>query len=248
MANTELQLEVAMRDQIIHRQRDAQRNLWNMLMGLGLDKKRLLDLAAWQGIPIQDYMMTPYMGFSNKCQSPSLTFSRYVPSVTSPYSSLSCRTSPSNIEHYQSFENRSFRSGNWNSFCREEHHTSYYFLSNDPSPSAQPPRRNSECWVRDTSGLCFDSPGTNPQNLQDSYAEVESRSTPCESCSSGGARNLGYQHEVCFGKFLPSCCTYITCVHRSVHRITKKETLIWKIYFSVGFCCFIMLILSAGIK
>lgn len=210
MANTELQLEVAIRDQVIHHQRDAQRNLWNLLMGLGLDERRLSDIAAWQGIPIQDYMMTPYMGFSNKCQSPNATFHRYVPTITSPCTSLSYSTSSSNVEHYQNFDNGPLRRGNWNSFRREEHHTSYYFLSDNSSPSAQQLRRNSECWVRDSSRLCFDSPNTNPRNSQGSYAEVESRPQTCRSCSSGGARNLGDRHEVCPRKFLPSCCPFLS--------------------------------------
>lgn len=55
MANTELQFEMARRDQIIHNQREAQRNLWNLLMGLGLDEKQILDLAAKQGITIEDW-------------------------------------------------------------------------------------------------------------------------------------------------------------------------------------------------
>ncbi|KAA8531497.1 hypothetical protein F0562_006150 [Nyssa sinensis] len=49
MANTELQFEMAMRDQIIHNQREAQRNLWNLLTGLGLDEKRISEFAAKQG-------------------------------------------------------------------------------------------------------------------------------------------------------------------------------------------------------
>ncbi|PKI46560.1 hypothetical protein CRG98_033051, partial [Punica granatum] len=192
MANTELQLEVAMRDQIIHRQRDAQRNLWNLLMGLGLDERRLLDLAAWQGIPMEDYMMAPYMGLSNKNQSPNPAVHRYIPS---PCTSLSYSTSSSNFEHYQNFENGSMRRGNWNSFCREERHMSYYFLSDNPSPSAQLQTRKSECWVSGNSGLCLDSPNTNPQNSEDSNAKMECRPRPYETCSSVGARSLGDQHE-----------------------------------------------------
>ncbi|OWM66152.1 hypothetical protein CDL15_Pgr013369 [Punica granatum] len=200
MANTELQLEVAMRDQIIHRQRDAQRNLWNLLMGLGLDERRLLDLAAWQGIPMEDYMMAPYMGLSNKNQSPNPAVHRYIPS---PCTSLSYSTSSSNFEHYQNFENGSMRRGNWNSFCREERHMSYYFLSDNPSPSAQLQTRKSECWVSGNSGLCLDSPNTNPQNSEDSNAKMECRPRPYETCSSVGARSLGDQHEVCLRIFMP---------------------------------------------
>lgn len=55
MTNTELQFEIAMRDQIIHNQREAQRNLWSMLLGLGLDQKQLMELAARQGVTIEDW-------------------------------------------------------------------------------------------------------------------------------------------------------------------------------------------------
>ncbi|CAL1371941.1 unnamed protein product [Linum trigynum] len=66
MGNTELQFGVAMRDQIIHNQREAQRNLWNLLMGLGLDEKRVLELAAKQGITIEDWVATSQIEFPEK--------------------------------------------------------------------------------------------------------------------------------------------------------------------------------------
>lgn len=54
MANTELQFEIAMRDQVIHDQREAHRNLWNLLLDMGLDKKQLLEHAAKEGITTED--------------------------------------------------------------------------------------------------------------------------------------------------------------------------------------------------
>ncbi|PPE00697.1 hypothetical protein GOBAR_DD02276 [Gossypium barbadense] len=72
MANTELQFEMAMREQIIHNQREAQRNLWNLIMGLGLDEKQIFDLAAKQGITIEDWTVTRYPGLSNRGKSPNL--------------------------------------------------------------------------------------------------------------------------------------------------------------------------------
>ncbi|XP_022132777.1 kinesin-like protein KIN-8B isoform X3 [Momordica charantia] len=74
MANSELQLEMAMRDQVIHNQREAMKNLWNLLMGLGLDEKQILDLAAKQGLTIEGWTLTP-LGLSEK-QSPNFASSR----------------------------------------------------------------------------------------------------------------------------------------------------------------------------
>lgn len=74
MANSELQLEMAMRDQVIHNQREALKNLWNLLMGLGLDEKQILHLAAQQGLTIEGWTLTP-LGLSEK-QSPNFASSR----------------------------------------------------------------------------------------------------------------------------------------------------------------------------
>ncbi|CAA6657620.1 unnamed protein product [Spirodela intermedia] len=74
MTNTELQFEIAMRDQIIHSQREAQRNLWNMLLGLGLDQKQLMELAARQGVTIEDWT-APSVGTAMRLpSSPSGAF------------------------------------------------------------------------------------------------------------------------------------------------------------------------------
>ncbi|KAJ4812429.1 Kinesin-like protein [Rhynchospora pubera] len=53
MANAELQIEMAMRDQVIHNQREALRNLWNMLFRLGLNQKQIAELASKQGLNIE---------------------------------------------------------------------------------------------------------------------------------------------------------------------------------------------------
>ncbi|KAI4326004.1 hypothetical protein MLD38_031362 [Melastoma candidum] len=78
MANTELQLEIAKRDEVIQNQRQVQRNLWNLLMEMGLDKKRLLDMASLQGTPIEEYIMRPTH------QSPYYAQHRYPPPGYSP--------------------------------------------------------------------------------------------------------------------------------------------------------------------
>ncbi|KAH9620804.1 hypothetical protein KSS87_012573 [Heliosperma pusillum] len=58
MANSELQFEMAMRDQVIHDQREAHRNLRNLLLGLKVDQERLLGYASKEGIPTEDMMTT----------------------------------------------------------------------------------------------------------------------------------------------------------------------------------------------
>ncbi|XP_056171724.1 kinesin-like protein KIN-8B isoform X2 [Syzygium oleosum] len=138
MSNTELQFEIAMRDQVIHNQREAQRNLWNLVMGLGLeslDKKRLLDVAAWQGIPIEDYMMTPYLGLSDNSHLENVASHRYLPFGSSPCMGRSLSKSSCNLHHHQFFCSGPTSSGNWSALCREEHHSSYYLLSHDVSQS-----------------------------------------------------------------------------------------------------------------
>ncbi|GAB2232043.1 hypothetical protein Droror1_Dr00011064 [Drosera rotundifolia] len=61
MSNTELQFEIAMRDQVIHNQREAHRNLWNLLMALGLDQRQIMERAAKEGITIEDWAVTPLL-------------------------------------------------------------------------------------------------------------------------------------------------------------------------------------------
>ncbi|KAB2617620.1 kinesin-like protein KIF19 [Pyrus ussuriensis x Pyrus communis] len=64
MANTELQFEMAMRDQVINSQREALRNMWDLLMGLGLDERQIMDLASKKGITIEeDSTTTPIWAF-----------------------------------------------------------------------------------------------------------------------------------------------------------------------------------------
>ncbi|KAE8815014.1 Kinesin-like protein KIF19 [Hordeum vulgare] len=50
MDNAELQIEMAMRDQVIHNQRESLRSLWNILYGTGLNQKQIMKLAAKQGL------------------------------------------------------------------------------------------------------------------------------------------------------------------------------------------------------
>ncbi|KAJ0098194.1 hypothetical protein Patl1_28425 [Pistacia atlantica] len=81
MSNIELQFEMALRDQVIHNQRETQRNLWKLLMTSGIDEKRLLDLSSKQGITIEDCTTTSHVGLQ---QSPNLAYGRYSPVGYSP--------------------------------------------------------------------------------------------------------------------------------------------------------------------
>ncbi|XVF59173.1 hypothetical protein PTKIN_Ptkin07bG0254300 [Pterospermum kingtungense] len=180
MANTELQFEMARRDQIIHNQREAQRNLWNLIMGLGLDAKQILDLAAKQGITIEDWTMRRYMGLSNTEQSPNLASEGYAPpvyglSINQWHSRSSCI-----YQNYQHVASKSFSRGLWDlspTFCREEHHSSYYLLAHDNSPPYASFRRNSDNWVGGHPVSWFGSPHKSSQDLRKSYPEMISPAT-----------------------------------------------------------------------
>ncbi|CAF2087308.1 kinesin-like protein KIN-8B [Brassica rapa] len=127
MGNTELQFEMAMRDQIIYNQREAQRNLWNLLMGLGVEEKQVFDLAAKQGITIEDWSMASYPGLPYRKQAPSIIPAN-IPYMGHSYSQSSCT--------FQSYNQDAASKGQqWAptpTLCREEHHSSYYFMGHEP--------------------------------------------------------------------------------------------------------------------
>lgn len=137
MTNTELQYEMAMRDQVIHNQRETQRNLWNLVMGLGLDEKQLLKLAAKQGITIEDWTMTPQLG----CPDGTV-----VPSGHERSTGPGIGPGPSGYRDISQ------------TYCREEHHSSYYFMSNGSPSSYMRMSRSSENWVGHRRSS-FGSPG-----------------------------------------------------------------------------------------
>ncbi|ESQ45571.1 hypothetical protein EUTSA_v10010126mg [Eutrema salsugineum] len=141
MGNTELQFEMAMRDQIIYNQREAQRNLWNLLMGLGVEEKQVFDLAAKQGITIEDWSMASYPGLPFRKQTPSFIPTN-IPFVGHSFSQSSCT--------FQSFNQDSSSKGQqWAptpTLCREEHHSSYYFMGHEP-PAFVNLRKSHDGWV-----------------------------------------------------------------------------------------------------
>lgn len=193
----ELQFEMAMRDQVIHNQRETVRNLWEVLMGLGLDERHILDLAAKQGITIEDWAITQQLGQSAQKQSSELAFSRndqfeYFPDMGQLYSRSSCI-----FQHCQDMGSGSLSKGHWDSartFCREEHHSSYFLVSHYHSPSAYiRMRRSSGYRVDGRPHLWFGSPDKSPQDLRSSCPEMRPWSSPySKSCISASTPSADF--------------------------------------------------------
>ncbi|KAG9439877.1 hypothetical protein H6P81_020042 [Aristolochia fimbriata] len=137
MTNAELQFELAIRDQVIHNHQEAQQNLWKMIMGLGLDQKQIIDLAAKQGITIEDWTETQDL-FGGSKLSPNRTAASLSPfwacnrNFGPSFSSTACI-----FQHWQNFRSRDHFEGQWegSTLCREEHLSSYYMLSHSHFPS-----------------------------------------------------------------------------------------------------------------
>lgn len=172
MANAELQFEMAMRDQVINNQRETLKNMWDLLMGLGLDERQVLDLAGKQGITIEDGATTPRLGLSAREQSPDLGYSsRHTPLGPSPGMGQSYSRSSCIFQQTQDFGSRSSPQGHSDmaqSFCREER--SFYLMSHDQSPSAfMRMRTSSEHWFASRPSSLFGNHDKNPLDLQTSY-------------------------------------------------------------------------------
>ncbi|GMN34140.1 hypothetical protein TIFTF001_004529 [Ficus carica] len=182
MANTELQFEMAMRDQVIYNQREVVRNMWDLLMGLGLDERRILDLAAKRGIAIEDWTMASHLGLSTIKQSSELAFGRNAPSGYFPGMGLSYSRQSCIFEQCQDSGSSSMPEECHKptpAFCREEHHSSYFVVSQDHSPSAyMRMRKSSEHWVGGRSNICFSTPDKHPQDLRRSCPELRIHTSP----------------------------------------------------------------------
>ncbi|CAM6033689.1 unnamed protein product [Sphagnum compactum] len=70
MKNMELQFQMAIRDQIIHDQREAVSNLWLVLECSGLDHEEILEIAAQQGIIIEEGIIPMVAGHSHAPSTP----------------------------------------------------------------------------------------------------------------------------------------------------------------------------------
>ncbi|CAM6024935.1 unnamed protein product [Sphagnum balticum] len=70
MKNMELQFQMAIRDQIIHDQREAVSNLWLVLECSGLDHEEILEIAAQQGIIIEEGIIPMVAGHTHAPSTP----------------------------------------------------------------------------------------------------------------------------------------------------------------------------------
>ncbi|XP_052196757.1 kinesin-like protein KIN-8B isoform X2 [Diospyros lotus] len=219
MANTELQFEIAMRDQIIHNQREAHRNLWDLLMAFGFDEKQILELAAKQGITIEDQTTrAAHLELSNRRPSLDLGYGRLSPVLDGPCSGgrSSCV-----FQHSRDLNSRTF-SRHWDlarTFFMEEHHSSYYLMSHDHSPSAYL-RRSTGHWVGGRPGSWFCTPNGPSLSLRNSYPQMKSRSSPYSEGYMPGSSfsaDLAWQHKETWNN--------ITRRHlRQGHHIGKSST------------------------
>ncbi|KAL3844692.1 hypothetical protein ACJIZ3_002095 [Penstemon smallii] len=134
IANAELQFEMAMRDQFIYSQREAQRNLWDLVMSLGLNEKQIVELGAKKGIAVEDLALTTPAGPSNRMSLPNLEYNRHPPLHCSSYNGQSGGPSPCFFpEVPRELYSRSSTLDDRKlplAFFREEHHSSYYYISN----------------------------------------------------------------------------------------------------------------------
>ncbi|KAG8373808.1 hypothetical protein BUALT_Bualt11G0063600 [Buddleja alternifolia] len=175
ITNTELQFEVAMRDQIIYTQREAQRNLWNLLTSLGLNEKQIVELGAKQGITVEDWMITTPLELSNMTHSPNSNYIKDIPFYRSPFSSQSPGvTSPCFFPQDREFSSRSFAVENRKlppAYCREEHLSSYYYISHGFSPSSN------QQWCTNQPNSYFGAFDQRQHGLCNLFPQISSRST-----------------------------------------------------------------------
>ncbi|KAJ0981888.1 hypothetical protein J5N97_010143 [Dioscorea zingiberensis] len=175
MANTELQFEMAIREQVIHNQREAQRNLWNMLMGLGLDQKYLMDLAVKQGITIEEPITPftkPFPFLDHTTSSPYSPYQQYPGINRHPFASQACV-----LQHHQDFSSTAYYKGQYNAhgLCRQEHHSSYYLFSHDHSPSYLGMKHQAS----ESPSSCFFTPVKLARDTHGFYSELRTRLCPC---------------------------------------------------------------------
>lgn len=129
MTNAELQIEMAMRDQVIHNQREALRSLWNILYGAGLNQKQILKLAAKQGLTVEGCPLpssspdvTTPPSFPPHSRLPQ--FMSFPSPQSEPYSPSTCF-----VQHGFSTMSLLKNQNEAPTICRQEHLSSYYMTS-----------------------------------------------------------------------------------------------------------------------
>lgn len=146
MANTELQFEIAMRDQVIHDQREAHKNLWNLLLALGLDERRLLEHAAKEGVTVEGWQTTSIHGLLGRQGCPILGHHKHPLVSSCPCSCQPCPGLSCTPEQHQKLPSMSLPGAGQNladAFSSEQHQSPYRsVLYDQPLPSHRRLRAN----------------------------------------------------------------------------------------------------------
>ncbi|KAH7404464.1 hypothetical protein KP509_15G026700 [Ceratopteris richardii] len=153
MTNTELQFQIAVRDQIIDNQKEVLRNLWAVLKGSGLQQNQILELASKQGFTIEGWGI-PSSTNRKCCPSSPIAFSSHkkcsgvgsleFTSVTSQYlectNSTICHSNPkgSAIQMPLNFENQGFGTSNSNKYTNIFFNSPYKVINRDESSLSNP--------------------------------------------------------------------------------------------------------------
>jgi hypothetical protein len=116
MTNMELQFQMAIRDQIISDQREALSNLWSVLECSGLNHDQILEIAAQQGIMIEEGMPSVIAGRIYTPATPIPALHKAQPTLaagsSTRFSSLGqLQTSPDAITTTPEYRNRGNRHG-----------------------------------------------------------------------------------------------------------------------------------------
>uniref|UniRef100_A0A0E0GUE3 Kinesin-like protein n=1 Tax=Oryza nivara TaxID=4536 RepID=A0A0E0GUE3_ORYNI len=173
MTNAELQIEMAMRDQVIYNQRESLRSLWNIIYGTGLNQKQISKLAAKQGLtiegcplPVSSPDVTTPPSFSPHGRlSPFMSF----PSPQSqPYSPSACF-----VQHGFSTMSYLRNQHETPTVCRQEHLSSYYMMS-----ECSPFDGDGKQKTNGRSMPYFSTPGK-PKEMYNFSPGTESERTPC---------------------------------------------------------------------
>ncbi|KAL5210172.1 hypothetical protein ABZP36_005795 [Zizania latifolia] len=173
MNNAELQIEMAMRDQVIHNQREALRSLWSILYGTGLNQKQILKLATKQGLTIEGCPL-PVSCPDVTTPPPFPPQGRLSPFMSFP-SPQSQTYSPSACFVQHGFSTMSFLRNQHETpaICRQEHLSSYYMMS-----ECSPYDGDGKQWTSGRSMPCFSTPGK-PKEMHVFSPGTKSERSPC---------------------------------------------------------------------
>ncbi|KAJ8567393.1 hypothetical protein K7X08_019601 [Anisodus acutangulus] len=192
IANTELQFEIAMRDQIIYNQREAQKNLWNFILSVGLDEKQITDLALKQGITIEDWTVAAQIQLSDRRQSPNTGSGTYTTLSSSPPTFQLGANVP--LDQYFCSTPISLRNRRPPIHCRDEHHSSFYL--HQYSPSENTTLNKDESCFRDGTSSLHGLPDRHPLELCSSYPPTRSQVSSCsESGSSTTPSHVDFRQQ-----------------------------------------------------